>query len=110
MAQKIAINQVELSIVLVSLETSVKNVTSLFVKLCDTSIFTEGIKDKLSKIYEDMKKSSHQLPLDPSYTFAHYSKIRFLTNLQAKLLKEEARIRATLVEIQGMILPNMDAL
>ena len=26
------------------------------------------------------------------------------------MLREEARIRATLVDIQGMILPNMDAL
>ena len=45
-----------------------------------------------------------------SYSSAHYTKIRFLTNMQAKLLREEAKIRATLVDIQGMILPNMDAL
>ena len=30
--------------------------------------------------------------------------------MQVELLREEARIRATLVEMQGMILPNMDAL
>ena len=65
---------------------------------------------KLSKIDEDMKASAHQLSLDPSHSFAHYTKIRYLTNLQAKLLKEEARIRATVAKIQGMILPNMDAL
>ena len=30
--------------------------------------------------------------------------------MQEKLLREEVKIRATLVDIQGMILPNMDAL
>ena len=30
--------------------------------------------------------------------------------MQGELLKEEARIRSTLVDIQNMILPNMDAL
>ena len=55
MAQKIAINKVELFTILVSLEIFVNNVTSLFVKLCDTSIFTQDIKNKLSKIGEDMK-------------------------------------------------------
>ena len=30
--------------------------------------------------------------------------------MQAELSREEARIRATLINIQGMILPNMDAL
>ena len=49
-AQKIAINQVELSTILSSLETCENNVTSLFKKLYDTSIFTQEIKDKLSKI------------------------------------------------------------
>ena len=92
------------------METSVNDVTSLFVRLCDTSIFTQEIKIKLSKRDEAMKESAHQLSLDPSYNSLHYSKIRFLTNLQAKLLKEEARIRATLAKIQGMILLNMDAL
>ena len=82
-AQKIGIYQVDLSTILSSLETFVNNVTSLFRKLCDTSSFTQEIKDKLSKIDEDLKESAHQLSLDPSYSSAHYSKIRFLTNLQA---------------------------
>ena len=30
--------------------------------------------------------------------------------MQAELLKEEARKRSTLVDIQNLILPNMDAL
>ena len=78
-----------------------------FFKLSHTSIFTKETKDKLSKIDEDMKESAHQLSLDPSHSFAHYSKIR---NLQEKLLKEEASIRPTLAKIQGMILLDMDAL
>ena len=65
------------------METSTNNVTSLFSKLCDTSIFTQEIKDKIFKIDEDLKESAHKLSLDPSYNFAHYSKIRFLTNMQA---------------------------
>ena len=57
-AQKIAIHQLELSTILGSLETSYNNVTSLFSELYDTSIFTRCIKDKLSKIDEDLKEST----------------------------------------------------
>ena len=57
-----------------------------------------------------MKASVHQLSLDPSCSPAHLTNIRYLTNLQEKLLREEAKIRATLAEIQGKILPSMDAM
>lgn len=65
---------------------------------------------KLSKIDEDMKASAQQLSLDPNCSSTHLIKIRFLTDLQAELLREEARIRATLTDIHDMILPNMDTL
>lgn len=65
-AQKISIHQVELSTILGSLETSCNNVSLLFDKLCDISIFTKEIKDKLLKIDEDLKASAQQLQLDPS--------------------------------------------
>ena len=71
---QIAIYQVELSTILVNLETSYSNVSSLFGKLCDVSEFTKEIKDKLSKIDEDMKASAQQLQLNPSSTFAHFKK------------------------------------
>ena len=58
-AQKIVIDQVELSTILATLETYVNNVVSLFFKLIETSIFTKDIKIKLSKIDEDMKASAH---------------------------------------------------
>ena len=48
--------------------------------------------------------------LDLSYSFSYYTKIRFLTDTKKKLLREEAKIMATLVDIHGMILPKMDAL
>ena len=57
-AQQIAIYQVELSTILGSLESSCTNVSSLFGKLCDVSTFTKEIKDKFSKIDEDLKESS----------------------------------------------------
>ena len=60
-AQQIAIHQVELSTILGNLETSCSNVSSLFGKLCDVSKFTKEIKDKLSKIVEDMKSSAQEL-------------------------------------------------
>ena len=109
-AQKIDIHQVDLSTILGSLETSCNNVTSLLCKLCDTSSFTKEIRDKLSKVNEDLQTSAQQLQLDPIYSFSHYTKIRFLIDMKAKLLREQAKIRATLVNIQGMILPKMDAL
>ena len=63
----------------------------------------------MSKIDEDLKKSDQQFQLDPSLSFANF-KIIFLTYMQEKFPKEEARIISTLVDIQNMILPNMDAL
>ena len=107
-AQKIAIHKIELSTSLSSLESTYNNVSTLFGNLCDISIFTKDIKEKLAKIDEDMKASARQLQLDPSSSFSHFSKIRFLTNKQAKLLREDARIRETLTKLQGLILPNMD--
>ena len=60
-AQKISIDQVEMSTIITSLETSISNVDSLFVKLSDKFIFRKDIKDKLSKIDADMKASAHRL-------------------------------------------------
>ena len=85
-AQKIAIHQVELSTIFSSLESTYNNVTTLFSKLCDMSIFTKDIKEKLAKIDEDMKASAQQMQLDLSSSFAHFSKIRYLSNKQAELL------------------------
>ena len=59
MAQKIIIDQVELSTILVNFENSINNVVFLFVKLSDTENFTKEIKDKLYKIDIDLKVSSH---------------------------------------------------
>ena len=75
-AQKIVINQVELFTILVTLETYVNNVVSLFVKLSDTLNFTKDIKAKLSKIDEDMKASAHQLSFDPCCSSTHFTRIR----------------------------------
>ena len=60
-AQKIAIQQIEISTILTNLETSHTNVTSLFVKLCDFIKYTKEIKRKLNKIDEDLKVSAKQL-------------------------------------------------
>ena len=60
-SQYIGIYQVELSTILGSLENSCTNVSSLFGKLCDVSNFTKEIKEKLSKIDEDLKVSAQQL-------------------------------------------------
>lgn len=57
-----------------------------------------------------MKASAYQLSLDPSCSFVDFVKIRYLIDLQVELLREEARIRAILVDIQDMLLPNMGAL
>ena len=91
-SQQIAIQQVELSSILTSIENSCTNVTSLFAKLCDVTEFTKEIKKKLTKIDEDLMASAKQLRLDSSSSPAHHMKIRFLSNMQAKLLREEARI------------------
>ena len=108
-AQKIAIYQVDLSTRINSLETTCNNVSILFGNLCDVSNFTKDIKEKLIKNDKDMKASAQQLQHDLSSSFANFEKIRFLTNKQAKLLREETRIRETMTELQGLILPKMDA-
>ena len=109
-AQKISIQQVELSKILTNLETSHTNVTSLFVKLCDVTKYTKEIKRKLNKIDEDLMANAKKLQLDPSSSSAHQIKIIFLSDMQVELLREEARIQSTLIDIQNMILPIMDTM
>ncbi|GLJ19494.1 hypothetical protein SUGI_0352090 [Cryptomeria japonica] len=109
-AQQIAIKQVELTTILAKLENSFNNVTSFFAKLCDVTEFTKGIRDQLKKIDDDLKVSAQQLQLDPSSTSTHHSNIRFLLDKQSELLREDARIRSTLLDIQNMILSNMDTM
>ena len=57
-AQQITIKQVELATFLGNFEIFVKNVESLFAKLCDVSGFTKEIKEKLNKIDNDMQSSA----------------------------------------------------
>ncbi|GLJ41042.1 hypothetical protein SUGI_0849690 [Cryptomeria japonica] len=109
-AQQIAIKQVELTTSLAKLENSFNNVTSFFAKLCDVTEFTKGIRNQLKKVDDDLKASAQQLQLDPSSSSTHHSKIRVLSDKQSELLREDARIRSTLLDIQNMILPNMDTM
>ncbi|GLJ28980.1 hypothetical protein SUGI_0571960 [Cryptomeria japonica] len=109
-AQQIAIKQVELTTSLAKLENSFNNVTSFFAKLCDVTEFTKGIRDQLKKVDDDLKASAQQLQLDPSSSSTHHSKIRVLSDKQSELLREDARIRSTLLDIQNMILPIMDTM
>ncbi|GLJ07187.1 hypothetical protein SUGI_0060910 [Cryptomeria japonica] len=109
-AQQIAIKQVELTTILAKLENSFNNITSFCAKLCDVTEFTKGIRDQLKKIDDDLKVSAQQLQLDPSSSSTHHSNIRFLLDKQSEFLREDARIRSTLLDIQNMILPNMDTM
>ena len=109
-AQQIAINQVELSTFLGNIENSFTSVTSLFAKLCDVSSFTKEIKEKLNKIDVDMQESCKKLQLDPSSSSNRHIKVKYLSEVQAKLLREEARITSNLIDIQNMILPIMDTM
>ena len=86
-AQQIAIQQVELSSILTKLEKSCTNVTSLFEKLCNVTKFTKEIKRKLTKNDDNLKASAHQLKLDLSSSSPHHTKIKFLSEMQEKLLK-----------------------
>ena len=99
-----------MSIILESLENSFTNVTSIFAKLCDVFGFTKEVKEKLNKIDMDIQTSAQRLQLDPSSSSSHHIKVKFLANIQAELLREEARIRSILIDIQNMILPIMDTM
>ena len=109
-AQKIKIDQVELSTLISALEIFVNNFVSLFVKLSDSTNFTKEIKEKLAKIDMDLKDSVNQLLLHPISSSNHFAKTRFLIDLLVELLREGARIRAILLNIQSMILPHMDTM
>ena len=80
-------------------ENSFTNTTSLFAKICDVSQFTKEIKVKLNKIDIDMQSSASKIQMDPSSSSYHHTRIRYLTNLQVELLREEARIRQNLIDI-----------
>ena len=54
-----------------------------------------------------MQSSASSLQIDPSSSTSHHSKMKYLASLQAELLREEARIRENLIEIQNMVLPIM---
>lgn len=109
-AQQIAIKQVELYTILSNLESSYTNVRSLFSNLCDVTEHTKEIKGKLNKIDEDLRASAQKLQFDPSSSSAHHMRIIFLSDMQEELLREEARIQSTLIDIQNMILPIMDTM
>ena len=109
-AQQIAIHQVELSSISSNLESSYTNVTFLFANLCDVTEYTKEMKRKLDKIDEDLKASAQKLQLDPSSSSAHHMKIIFLSDMQSELLREEARIWSTIIDIENMILPIMDTM
>lgn len=86
------------------------NVTSLFGNLCNVTEFTKEIRRKLTKIDDDLKKNAQKLKLDLSSSSAHYMKIRSLSEMQEKVLKEEEMIRSSLLDIQNMILPIMNTM
>ena len=109
-AQQIAIKQVELATFFGNFENSFKNSASLFAKLCDVSGFTKEIKEKLNKIDNDMQASASSLQIDPSSSISHHSRMKYLAALQVELLREEARIRENLIDIQNMVLPIMGSM
>ena len=57
-----------------------------------------------------MKVNAQLMQSDHSASSSLHHKIRFLSEKQAELLREEARIRSTLIDIQNMILPIMDTM
>ena len=57
-----------------------------------------------------MQASASSLQTDPSSCISHHKKMKYLATLQAKLLREEARIRENLIEIQNMLLPVMGSM
>ena len=54
-----------------------------------------------------MKANAQRLQLDPSSSSTHHIKVRYLSDMQAELLREEAKIISILIDIQNMILPIM---
>lgn len=58
----------------------------------------------------DMQESASKLKVDPSSSISHHTKIKYLVDIQAELLREEVRIRENLINIQNMVLPVMDTM
>ena len=109
-AQQIEIKQVELSTFLGNIDNSFTSVTSLFAKLCDVFGFTKEIEEKLNKIHVDIQSSAQKLQLDSASSSNCHIKVKYLSEVQEKLLREEARIKSNLIDIQNMILPIMDTM
>ena len=72
-AQKLAIDQVELSTLISALEIVVNNIVSLFVNLSDSTNFTKEIKEKMAKVDMDLKDNANQLALSPTPSSIHFA-------------------------------------
>lgn len=57
-----------------------------------------------------MKESASQLALNLSASSSHLAKVKYLTDLQAKLVREEGRTRECLMDIQRKLNPHMDTI
>ena len=57
-----------------------------------------------------MQSSASSLQKDPSSSISHHSRMKYLVALQVELLRDEARIRENLIEIQNMVLPIMGSM
>ena len=106
----IALTQDELNKEIKKVKTVLENIFSLYIKLCDSSYFTQETSQKILSLEGNLKVSSSQLPINPTQSEKHFTTLLHTQKELDVLIVEEANIKAKLVQIQSAITPHMEVL
>ena len=72
-SSEIALSQVELATKIEKVKKVLENIFSLYNKLCNPTIFTQEISQKIISLEGNLKISSMKLPQNPSQSEKHFN-------------------------------------
>ena len=96
---KIALSQVELGKKIEKVKIVLENIFSLYSRLCDPSLFTQKISQRILSLERNLKVSIIQVPRDPAQNEKHFSTILDTQRELSILIVDEANIKAKLIQI-----------
>ena len=109
-SNEIILGQVDLAKKLDRIKVVLRNIFSLYTKLCDFSNFMQEINQKILSLERNLKISSMQLPTNLAQSEKHFAQTLHTQRELATLLAEETNIKAKLMQIQASITPHLEVL